>query len=185
MKRKNNNWLNIVFLLIGALISYILCQFNYLEIDAKINVSTSLISIATATIALYLAISLKKNQTKSSNLHSYLQPKLDVVWKLFLTLSHQISLNDSIELSVVTKSIKEIYQNITPLKKMFKTFDLEDSSIDNLETEIENLEFFLVDECQINENIINYSTKKEELRNRLDEVHSLFVISLKAINKIS
>ena len=185
MKRKNDNWLNIVFLFIGAFLSYILCQYNFLEIDTKVNVSSSLISITTATIALYLAISLKRNQTKSSNLHSYLQPKLDVLWKLFLNLSHQISLNDNVELNEITKSIKEIYQNITPLKKMFKIFDLNDNSIDNLETEIENLEKFLVDDCELNQNIISYSSKKDELRSKLDNIHSLFGASLKAINCIS
>lgn len=185
MKRKNNNWLNLVFILIGALISYVLCQFTYLEIDTKINISNSLISLITASVGLYLAISLKKIQTKSSNLHNYLQPKLDIVWKFFLTLSHNLSLNDNIELSEVTKSIKEISQNITPLKKMFETFDLNDCSIDDLETAIEKLEIFLVDECDINGNVISYSTKKELLRTKLDEIHTLFVVSLKAINKIS
>lgn len=185
MKRKNNYWLYFVFLLIGALMSYVSCQYNYLEIDKKVNITTSLISITTATIALYLAISLKKAQTESSNLHSYLQPKLDVVWKLFLTFSHQINLNDNIELNEVTKSIKEIDQNITPLKKMFETFDLNDNSVKNLEFEIENLESYLVDNCIINENIINYSLQKQELRLKLDNIHTLFVISLKAINKIA
>jgi hypothetical protein len=185
MKRKNNNWLNLVFILIGALISYVLCQFTYLEIDKKVNISNSLISLITASIALYLAISLKKIQTKSLNLHNYLQPKLDVVWKFFLTLSHNLSLSDNIELKEVTKSIKEILQNITPLKKMFQTFDLKSCSIHDLETAIEKLEVFLVDECDINENIISYSTKKEILRIKLDEIHTLFVVSLKSINNIS
>jgi hypothetical protein len=68
---------------------------------------------------------------------------------------------------------------------MFETFDLNDCSIDNLETAIEKLEIFLVEECDINENIISYSTQKEILRTKLDEIHTLFVVSLKAINKIS
>lgn len=185
MKRKNNNWLNLVFILIGALISYVLCQFYYLEIDTKVNISSSLISLITASVGLYLAISLKKIQTKSSNLHNYLQPKLDVVWKFFLTFSHNLSLNDNIELNEVTKSVKEISQNITPLKKMFETFDLNDCSIDNLETAIEKLEEFLVNKCEINNNVISYLSQKENLRIKLDEIHTLFVVSLKAINKIS
>lgn len=185
MKRKNSNWISLVFILIGALISYIFCQHKYLEIDTKVNVSNSLISLITASIGLYLAISLKRIQTKSTNLHNYLQPKLDIVWKIFLTFSHNISLNDNIELNEVTKSIKEISQNITPLKKMFETFGLNDCSVDNLETAIEKLEVFLVDECEINGNVISYLSKKEILRTKLDEIHTLFVVSLKAINKIS
>lgn len=184
MKRKNNIWLYIIFFLSGSLVSYLLTEFNYLEIDYKVNITSSIISITSATIALYLAISLKKNQTQSSNLHSYLQPKLDTVWKLFLTLSHNLSLNDSIELKELTKSIKEISQNITPLKKMFNTFDINDNSIDKLENAIDDLENFL-EACQIRKNIINYKLKKGELRVKLDEIHSLFVVSLKSINNIS
>ena len=185
MKKENSIWLNIAFFILGSLISYFLCQYKCLQIDPKVNVPSTLISITTALVGLYLAISLKKIQTKSSNLHNYLQPKLDATWKLFLTLSHQLSLNDQIELKEVTKSIKEITQNITPLKKMFTSFGLKDPCIDKLETEIENLESFLVDTCIVKRNIIKYSDKKGELRTKLDLIHTMFVDSLKQINKIS
>lgn len=185
MKKRNKIWLNIVFILIGALVSYFFCQFEYLNIDTKVNISSLIISSITAVIGLYLAISLKKIQTKSTNLHNYLQPKLDVVWKYFITFSHNINLNDNIPLIEVTKSIKEISQNITPLKKMFEAFGLNDNSIDELETAIEKLEDYLVDKCEINGNIINYSSNKSKIKIKLDEIHTLFVVSLKAINKIS
>ncbi|MCW3071123.1 MAG: hypothetical protein JWO44_1013 [Bacteroidetes bacterium] len=185
MKGKNSIWLNLVFLLLGAWFSYIFCQYKYLEIDTKINISTSLISITTAMIALYLAISLKKNQTQTSNLHNYLQPKLDIAWKLFLNISHELSLKDQIELSEVTKSIKEINQNITPLKKTFSSFGLDIQSIEVLETAIENLENFLVDECPIENNIIKLSDKKTDIVAKLDLTHTFFANALKAINKIS
>jgi hypothetical protein len=185
MKRKNNLWLNLAFLLLGALISYFLCQFQYLQIDTKVNIASTLISVTTAIIGLYLAVSLKKIQTKSSNLHNYLQPKLDLTWGLFLSLSHQLSLKDQIELKEVTKAVKEITHHITPLKKMFSSFGLIDPCIDNVETKIENLENFLVNDCTIKNNIINYAHKKGDLRIKLDEIHTLFVSSLKVINEIS
>lgn len=185
MKNENSIWLFVIVFLVGSLISYSFCQYYYLQIDPKVNVVQSLISITTAIIGLYLAISLKKIQTKSSNLHNYLQPKLDFAWKLFLTLSHQLSLQDQLEISELTKSIKEITQNITPLKKMFSSFGLTDPCMDNLETQIENLEKFLVDDCEVSENIINYLNKKEKLRDKLDNVHTQFVNALKVINKIS
>ncbi len=170
----------------GSLISYFLCEFECLEIDPKVNVPSTLISIMTASIALYLAISLKKSQSQSSNLHNYLQPKLDFIWKIFLTLSHQLSLKDQIELVEFNKHIKEITQNINPLKKMFASFGLKNPCIDKLETEIEQLEIFLTgDTCEIQDNIINYSGSKDILRSRLDAIHSLFVDSLKEINKLS
>lgn len=185
MKNENNIWVLIIYLLIGALFSYAFCQHSLLIIDPKVNVVTSLISISTAAIGLYLAISLKKIQNKSSNLHSYLQPKLDLVWNLFLNLSHKLSLNDQIELTELNKSIKEITQDIVPLKKMFESFGIQDLCIDKLETKIENLEQFLVDSCDIKDNIINFHAYKAELRTQLDETHALFVECLKTINTIS
>ena len=185
MKKGNSIWLNITFFLIGTLVSYILCQYKCLDIDPKVNVPATLISLITVLIGLFLAISLKKIQSKSSNLHNYLQPKLDFTWQLFLSLSHQLSLQDQIELSELNKAIKGITQNITPLKKMFTSFGLSNPCIDKLETGIEKLESFLVNECKIEGNIINYSSKKQELRLKLDSIHTMFVDSLKEINKIS
>lgn len=185
MNQGNSYILNIIFIILGALLSYVLCQFNYLQLDPKINIINSLISTATVVVGLYIAISLKKNQTKSSNLHSYLQPKLDLVWNLFLNISHKLSLNDKIELVEISKSIKEINQNLTPLKKMFYSFKVNNNCIEEIETRIENLESFLVDECKIEKNIIFYYENKDKLRIKLDEIHSFFAESLKIINNIS
>lgn len=184
MKRGNSIWLNIIFFLLGSLTCYILCQYKCLEIDKKVNITTALISIITAAIGLFLAISIKKYQSKSSNLHNYLQPKLDASWNLFLNLSHKVSLNDQIELNVVNKSIKEISLNLAPLKKMFASFGLNNPCLDKLETAIEDFEKFMV-ACPVKKNIIQYKDKKNEIRIKLDEIHSLFVHSLKEINKIS
>lgn len=185
MKKNNSIWLLIIAFISGSLISYILTKFHYLQIDYKVNVTNSLISIITASIALYIAISLKKDQTKSLNLHNYLQPKLDVVWSLFLNLSHKLNLNDQIELIEVNKAVKEIYQNITPLKKMFTSFGLNNPSLSNLEKKIEEIEDILVDKSEISDNVISYSSQKDKLKIALDEGHTLFVETLKVINKIS
>lgn len=185
MKKNNSIWLLIIAFVTGSLISYILTKFHYLQIDYKVNITTSLISVITASIALYIAISLKKDQTKSTNLHNYLKPKLDFVWSLFLNLSHQLNLNDQIELTEVNKAIKEIYQNITPLKKMFTSFGLQNPCLSNLEKKVEEIEDILVDKSEISNNVISYSSQKEKLKNSLDEGHTLFVETLKVINTIS
>ena len=185
MRKGASLWPFVIAFLVGCLLTYIVVQFCYLEIDYKVNVVTSLISLMTASIGLYIAITLRKSQTKTSNLHGYLQPKLDVVWKLFLTFSHQVSLNDQIELSEINKAIKEITLNITPLKKMFESFGLDDSCIGSLANKIDEIEGILVNETTINCNIVEYSHIKNSLRTTIDEAHSLFVYSLKVINQLS
>lgn len=185
MKKENNYWLYLVMLFLGALIAYIGCQYYFFKIDTKVNVVTTLISVSTTTVALYLAISLKKSQTKSSNLHSYLQPKLDVAWKLFMSLSSQLSLNDKIEIIELSKSLKEVNQNIIPLKIMFSTFKIKSECIKNLETAIDNLEIYLVENCTIDAKVIEYASHKVQIQNKLDVIHTYFVDSLREINKVS
>lgn len=185
MKRNNNIWLNIIVFTFGCLFSYISCQFQFLEIDFKVNVTSSLISICASIIGLYIAITLKKVQTKSSNIHSYLQPKLDIIWKLFLNFSNTLNINDQIELKEVNLNVKEIYLNINPLKKMFESFGLDTKTLSSLEIKIEDVEKILTEDSKIKNNIINYRTQKTELIIKIDECHSLFVENLKLINSIS
>jgi len=183
-KGKNSLFINIICVFSGALIGYILSQFSYLNIDTKISVPTTLISICTAIIGLYIATSLKRSQSKSGNIHNYLQPKLDNSWKLFILFSNVLSLKNEIEVKDLSKLKKEIEQNIIPLKIMFSNFDLSNVELNAVESEIENLEDVLL-KCPIKKNIIQYSGVSVQINILVISIHEKFTSALKRVNDIS
>ncbi len=183
--KKGYSWLlYIICFILGALVSYLLTQWKFLEIDPKINVSTTLIALMTAVIGLFIATTLKRNQNKSSNLHNYLFPKLNATWEKFIAFSHTLDLNDKIKVSDLAKHIKELNQGTMSLKQMFSSFGLNNSSIDSLEKDFEKLES-LMSTCTITKNVIKYSLKKTELGKVVESTNSHFVTALKEINKLS
>ncbi|MGL6119619.1 MAG: hypothetical protein ACRC0V_03865 [Fusobacteriaceae bacterium] len=102
-----------------------------------------------------------------------------------MKFSFEIHLDDNINLTDVTEPIKGILQKIIPLQKLFETFDLNECGIDELKKSIENLEMYLVNQFEINDNFINFSKDTESLSSKLDEIHSLFAKSFRRINRIT
>lgn len=167
MKKENNNiWLLGLSFLFGALISYILCQFEFLNIDCDVNVTESILSIITALIGLYIAISIQKKFTKNQNKHSFVQSKLDSSWQSFSNFSQNLHLQDNIEVSQVTKYIKEVSLSTNFINNIFTAFELNTSCITELDTMIDTLEN-LIGECPVSNNIYSIKTKKVEIENQI------------------
>lgn len=182
MKKENNNiWLLSLSFLAGSLISYIFCQFQYLQIDIAVNVTESILSIITAIIGLYIAISLQKKYTKNQNKHSFVQSKLDSSWQSFSNFSQNLHYQDFIEVSQVTKFIKEINLSTNFIKHIFTPWGLNTICIDELDALIDNLEQ-LIGGCPTANNIYSISTKKVEIAEQIKLISKKYADLMKQIH---
>jgi hypothetical protein len=75
MKKEINWWVGLLGFIAGSLICYIALQFSLFEINFEIKVVESLISIGTAIIALYIAISIQRRLTRNQNQYTYVEKK--------------------------------------------------------------------------------------------------------------
>jgi len=185
MKRgRINYWVVCISFFLGALISYILTQFEFLEIDTKVNITESIFSISTIIVGLYIAVALKKNQDRNQNLYKHLHSKLDLTWESFLTFSNRLKFSDHIILFDVVKEMKGFDQKLSPLKIMFASFNLETTFLLKIEQSIDILEAQLCDESVIEDNIINYSAIKAKILKSIDEIDEFFAKSFNYLNHI-
>lgn len=162
MKKENNYWYLILSFLSGSLISFILSQFTFFNIDSEINVVETLISLITAVIGLYIAISIQKKITRGQNQYSYIQVKLDNLWSNFNVFSQIFNYDDKIELSVLTKFTKDSYQSISFLKNIYSAYDLNDNCLKELENSIEQFETFICS-LPVSSNIYSLTNKEIEI----------------------
>jgi len=183
-KGKVNYWIVCIFFFAGALISYLLSQFEFLQIDAKVNVTESIFSIITIVIGLYIAIALKKRQDRNLNLYNHLQTKLNSFWECFLSFSNQLEILEQISLSEINKQMKNANQKISPLKKIFLSFDLNENYVNNIENDIDNLEDLLTNKSKIKDNIVDYSNIKASIISSIDKINESFADAFKNLNDL-
>ena len=183
MKKGINWWVGILGFLTGSLICYIALQFSLFEIDFEVKVVESLISIGTAIIALYIAISIQRRLAKNQNQYTYVEKKIDTLWSCFNTFSQSISFNDNIEVSVVSKYTKEALHTISFVKNIFSSYDLDIDCVIDLETTIETIDAYIL-ALPIFNNIISISDKKTEIEAKILEINQSFSSILKFIQNI-
>lgn len=159
MKKENNYWHLTLSFLLGCLICFFCSQFKYFKIDTQINVIGTLLSIITALIGFYIAISIQKKHTKTQNQYSFIQAKLDSLWSEFNVFSQIFNYDDKIEIGALTKFTKDAYLSISFLKNIYASFDLKIGKLSLLEKNIEKFEEFICS-LPISENI--YSTTDNE-----------------------
>lgn len=181
---KNNYWLYLVIFLTGALISYILCQFKFLDIDAKLNISETILAAITALVGLYIAVSLQKRQNRNQNLYNNLEKKLESLWELFSTFSNRLEIDNQIPLNEVNVATKKINQKLAPVKKMFSSFNLNLTCINIIETAIDSLEEKLMNQSVISENVINYSVIKSSVITSIEDCDSSFADCLRELSNL-
>ena len=181
MKKESNYWYLALSFLSGSLISFVLTQFEYFKIDPQINVVETLISIITAVIGLYIAISIQKKITKSQNQYSYIQLKLDNLWSSFNVFAQLFNYDDKIELSVLTKFNKDCYQSISFLKSIYSAYELDDNCLIELENNIEQFETFICS-LPVSSNIYSLIGKEVEINISIISISKCFSTILKEIH---
>jgi hypothetical protein len=183
-KGKNNFWLYTIIFLTGALVSYILCQFTILDIDNKVNVTETILSLITAFVGLYIAVSLQKRQNRNQNLYNNLEKKLESLWELFSSFSNQLEINSQVPLNDINIATKKINQKIAPLKKLFSTFNLDQNGIEQIEKEIDSLEDKLINQSVITLNVVDYSSIKPSIISSIDNTDTSFANCLRELNNL-
>lgn len=183
MKKGINWWVGLLWFIAGSLTCYITLQFSLFKIDFEIKVVESLISIGTAIIALYIAISIQRRLTRNQNQYTYVEKKIDNLWSNFNTFSQSISFNDNIEVSVVSKYSKEALHTISFVKDIFSSYDFKIECVTDLETKIEILDTYILT-LPILDNIISISENKSEIAAKIHDVNQSFSIVLKFIQNI-
>ncbi len=183
MKKGINWWVGLLWFIAGSLTCYITLQFSLFKIDFEIKVVESLISIGTAIIALYIAISIQRRLAKNQNQYTYVEKKIDNLWSNFNTFSQSISFNDNIEVSVVSKYSKEALHTISFVKDIFSSYDFKIECVTDLETKIEILDTYILT-LPILDNIISISENKSEIAAKIHDVNQSFSSILKFIQSI-
>lgn len=183
MKKGINLWAGLLWFIAGSLTCYISLQFSFFKIDFEFKVVESLISISTAIIALYIAITIQRKLTRNQNQYTYIEKKIDNLWSNFNTFSQSMSFNDSIEISSVSKYSKEALHTISFVKNIFSSYDLNTDCISDLETKIDSLETFIF-ALPISNNIIDYSGNKADVEMKIHEINQSFSSILKFIQSI-
>lgn len=184
MKKGSNIFINLTFFLGGCLITYFTLQYSYFKINTEVNVVDTLLSIITAIIGLYIAISIQKKYNRNQSLHSIVQSKMDSIWNDFSTFDNHLNNQNTIQLKIATKSFKDLYKELNNLKIIFNTFNLNVICIHKLEQSIEVLDSLITNDLPISNNIIKLSNHKSNIKDQSTLIHQNIVNALKEVNEI-
>jgi hypothetical protein len=182
---KNIDVTHLISFVVGVLICYFLAKVDFLDIDYKVNVITSLNSLLTIMVGLYISSTLKKNQSKSANIHNYLYNNLELSMSRFRSLSQELKHKDQLKMSIITSSIKSIHNSLNQLKNYYSTFDLSLESIGKIESTINSLNELLTNEIAVNNNKVQLKLERHRILLLLNEIEMDYCNCLKAINKLS
>jgi hypothetical protein len=184
MKKESNFFIIILSFLIGFGTSYFLTQFHYLDIDFQINAVETLLSIITAIIGLYIAISIQKKNNRNQSLHNLLQGKLDSFLSSYSTFEKSITVQSSMRLSLATSSIKTLNQDLCNLKALFNSFSLQCNCVDSIENCLDDLDDLLTAYTPVINNNLQLSQSRSALTRKSNAVTKCIADAYVEINKI-
>lgn len=170
--------------IIGAVTSYIACQYEYFEIITEISLLDVVVSSLGLLIGFYIAVVLEKQKSQSQNFYTYVENKFDSLWQDFISLNGNLDHNSNIDISSLSAAFKSIDQKIGPLKKIFSASGYDVTCISNIETKIDDLEVYLNSQSAMH-NIINLDQIRTDLTDRLDKINETFANSYRALNSLS
>lgn len=180
MKNSKHLWISIISFLIGALICYITLQYKYFEIKKELDIPTLLISIVTLAIGGYIADNLQKSANKSSNRYSYLITKIDIIWDEFNKFASSLEYNNTVDADSLKNFNKNVIHPISFIKNIFKSFDLKDNCICELEDKLDQLDT-LLNNLEVQNNTINHSSRQSEIQIMILQINQCFSTTLKMI----
>lgn len=183
MKKENNIWYDLLLFMAGIFTCYLTLQFTFFEIDTKLNIPETLLSIGTAIIGLYIANTIQKRLTKNQNQYTYVEGKLDNIWSGFNTFSQTLIYGNSIEVNTLNKYSKETIHSIGFIKEILTSYELNISCVNELEKQLEDFESFILS-LPINTNVISLSDNKSEIEIKIVSLNKCFSKVLKLIHNI-
>jgi len=182
MKWANSIWILISFLT-GVFICYLTLQFSYFELKMELDIPNIILSVITLLIGLFIAITLQKKVNRSQNQHSYLIGKLDTQWISFNVFSQKIIYDNTIDVTSIRSLINDVIRPSAFLKNIFISFCLDSTCVINLENKLEELES-TISNIPANNNIVNISSERVIIENKILEINKCFSDVMKKIQKI-
>ncbi|CAN5349827.1 hypothetical protein BH09BAC2_BH09BAC2_15610 [soil metagenome] len=183
MKKGINLWYSLLWFLAGSITCYITLQFTLFEIDAKLNVTETLLSIGTVIIGLYIANTIQRRLTKNQNQYTYVEGKVDAIWAGFNNFSQTILYTDSIEVNVVSKYSKDAIHSITFVKNILTSYNLNITCVTELEKQLESFEAYILT-LPIVTNIITTSQNKTVIESKIVNINQCLSKVLQLIQNI-
>lgn len=184
MKKGSNIFIILLSFFGGSLITYFTLQFSYFKINSEVNVVETLLSVITTLIGLYIAISIQKKNNRNQSLYSIVQTKMDNVWNEFSAFDHRLHNQNTIQLKIVTKTFKSLYQELNNIKIVFNTFKINQACIDALEQSMEDFDDLITGNLPISSNIITLSNNRTDIKDQSTIIHKDIVNALKKVNEI-
>ncbi len=182
MKKGINIFISIIIFFLGCLCCYIALQIELFKINYEVKICDLLLSAITATIGLYIAITIQKKFTKSQNKYHYLETKFDSLWSLFNAFSDTFAYDSKIELSTLTKFNKEFTTSIEFLKSIYSSYEMNNIKIIELGNQVENLEILILNNPKSN-NIIEFGLNNSIINSQLIKINQAFSNVLKEIHE--
>ena len=182
MRKENRIWINLFFFIIGILLCYIFLQFKLFKINLEINIINTIISLITAAIGVYIAISIQKRLNQGQNNYSFIKDKFENLWINFNSFSDELKSSNSLPLGIMTSYTKKTYSSIEFIYCIYDSFELDKQYIVELENKIDVLEATL--NGPINQNIINLIPIKTRVMADIKNINEIFMKILKQISNI-
>lgn len=152
-------FLSMLWFFIGALISYMLSQFSYFNVNTEINIVETIIAAISIIIGLYIAITIQKRYNRNQNLYTYLVGRLDSIWSDFNAFSNQVDATDQIELNRVNKVLKDLQKRNSDLNNLL----IQLGSINNQFETLSEILRKTFEGSLIKDNIVYYDANKETI----------------------
>lgn len=184
MKKENSFIIPVLSFVVGFGACYIATQYSFFNINTEVNVVETLLSVATALIGLYIAISIQKKNNRSQSLHNLLQSKMDSFLNNYSVFESNFTSQSTIRLSVATRSIKSLNQEINGLKALFKSFSVNCACIDSIEQSIDDLDELLTGNTPVVNNAIQLSSKKSAILRKSTDITQKIANAYVEINKV-
>ncbi|WP_282126099.1 hypothetical protein [Marinifilum flexuosum] len=182
MKKGNCFWNVLFFFIIGVLFCYLSLKIKFFEIDFKLNVVNSTISIGTALIGLYIAITIQRKINQGQNNYLFIRDKIENLWINFNAFSDQLKSSQSIPLSNLNQFIKNTYGSLGFVTSIYESFELNKDLIEDLDMKIDELESLL--NTTISNNIIDLVPERSNVHIKVREINDCFVRILKQISDL-
>jgi len=183
--KKEHEWFKyaIIFIL-GCLVSYFLSQFKFLKINTEVNVVESLLALITAFIGLYIAISIQKKSNRNQSLHNLLQSKLDSILSTHSTFENKIANQSTIKLDLATRYTKTLYQDLSNLKTLFNSFNLQCNCVDEIEKSLDELDNLLTNNIPVSSNTLQLTQQKNSIIKKLNSMTNRIAAAYVVVNKV-
>ncbi|MGL5894282.1 MAG: hypothetical protein ACRCZM_06680, partial [Bacteroidales bacterium] len=158
MRNKRDYYALLISFLFGIFVCYVSLQYRYFQIDSKVNIVTSLLSILGIVVGLYIASTLRRQVNSNANRYNFIMPHFFELLNAFRELKKKLRNQKSIKLPILTTSIRNIQLTRQSTFTLLADFKIDNRILKDLEEEIDQLNN-LIEDLDIKNNIYDLTSK--------------------------